>query len=320
MKQIVTMLVLMGICFQLHAMQVYKTIDTVDRSFTDHIPFDIAYVPSLFSVRHQMAKYGIEKQDGTGYEFAQLSASVHKEVLDVLQELNFDYSATYILKLHPQLSTKATSVIVTNACIFIDEQEWLRLSDPDLHFKFAQLVEEKGWDVTDPVRAIKKYILKRAIAHYKNGTYRIKVASSLVVGAALAVAVHKASSSVHEFVAEKNADLGVTDTLSSAMPTLASVCSACYVPALFKFVAQAVVSSIIGDQLRGLAHGAVTGPLWKHLDKKAEQDTIASEQQDTKKLLVSYNKTQADWKKSNMLIGKEYAWRADLIAHALNKQ
>lgn len=320
MKKIVTILAFIGTCFQLNAMDAgYTTIHKAHRGFTDYIPMDIAYVPSLFSVRHQMAKYGIEKENGTGYEFAQLSKEVYNEVTSLLKELNFKYSSTYILKLNPAFADKATSVIVTNTCIFVDEDEWRSLSSPALLQGFTALVKEKSWDVTDPVRTIKKYILKRAITHYNNGTYRIKVASSLVVGAALAVVVHKATSSLNEFVADKNADLGMTEAISSAVPTLASVCSALYIPSLLKVAAQITVSSIIGDQLKGLAHGAITAPLWKHLDKKAEQETIASEQHDAKKLLVSYNNTQRDLKKSNPVLGAEYNWRAQFIAGTLGR-
>lgn len=162
----------------------YTTIHKTHRGYSDYIPMDIAYIPSLFSVRHQMAKYGIEKPEklqGTGYEFAQLSNAVFADVASILGELKFDIQSSYILKLNPAWRGNATTVIVTNSCIFIDEDEWLSFNRPECQAGFAKLVKDKGWDVADPIREIKKYMLKRALAHYKNGTYRKKVASKLLV-------------------------------------------------------------------------------------------------------------------------------------------
>ncbi|MGE0010559.1 MAG: hypothetical protein AB7F19_01180 [Candidatus Babeliales bacterium] len=322
MKRIVLFLALIGASAPLAAMdqQGYTPIHEAHRGYSDYIPFDIAYIPSLLSVRHQMAKYGIAKQDGTGYEFAQLSNPVYQEVKSLLKELNFEDSSIYILKLNPQVSGNATSVLITNSCIFIDEAEWLTLNTPEMRAHFENIAQEQGRYVADPVRTIKKYILKRAITHFNNGTYRTKVASKLIVGAVLAVIVHKTMAHVTDFAAQQDQSLGVTQAVCNAAPALASACSAVCIPGLLKFAGSLTLSSIIGDQLRGIMHSIVTRPFWRQLDTSAEQEVIAAEPEVAKKFLVSYNKHQATLKANNPVLSAEYDWRAQFITGALKHQ
>lgn len=244
----------------------YTTIVPQHRSYTDHIPFDIAYIPSLFSVQHQMARYGIPKPQGTGYEFEQLSDEVYKEVTSILKELGFDYTSTYIVKLNPQWRTSTTTIVVTNSCIFVDQDEWEKLSDPLAQVGFLKIVHDGKLDVKDPIRSIKKYIIKRAIAHYNNGTYNKKLTSKLLTGVALAYIAYKiiprATDGISDYASQANNDLGVTASIAAAAPTLIKACSAVYIPTLLKWAGRLTLSNFVNNKLRETTHHVITKPFW----------------------------------------------------------
>ncbi len=319
---------------QLSAMRPgYTTILEDDRGYTDDIPLDIAYVPSLFSVRYQMAKYGIAKSkesNGTGYEFEQLSNPVFCDVQTILQELEFDIQSAYILKLNPKWRNNATTVLITNSCIFIDEDEWKAFDNPQLLAGFKKRVQEQQLDVDDPIRSIKKYVMKRALAHYQNGTYSKKIASKLVVGAALGLIMAKTMPHVTGYIGLKS--LGVTTALSNGVAPLAHVCSK--LPGFIQWTGSAafsvmkwsgktvgsiMLSSTIADQLRDVMHRVSTKPYWGYLDRNAEYQAVADEPQDNKKLLVSYNASRAGWLQNNSQLKDEYAWRSRYIDSMVQK-
>lgn len=317
------LVVMVGLCTQLSAMHPtlepiydYTTIHQAHRGYSDYIPMDIAYIPSLFSVRHQMARYGIEKSEeleGSGYEFAQLSDPVFADVATVLRELKFDIQSMYILKLNPRWRGNATTVIVTNSCLFIDEDEWLSFDRPECHAGFAKIVKDKGWDVADPIREIKKYVLKRSLAHYKNGTYCKKITSKLLVGAALGLIIYKTMPQVTDYISQKNDDIGATQAICNAAPMFTSLCSTLYIPSILKSIGSMTLSSIIGGQLRDVFHSVLTKPFWGHMDRAAEHAAVVDATPGNKNLLVSYNASQVAWKHNNPLLQQEYAWRSEYI-------
>ncbi len=328
-------ILLFGIGAQLSAMQCgYTTILQDDRGYTDDIPLDIAYIPSLFSVRYQMAKYGIERpteDNGTGYEFEQLSNPVFKDVHDILQELKFDIQSAYILKLNPKWRNNATTAIVTNSCIFIDENEWKAFDNPQLFTGFKKVVQEQKLDVADPIRSIKKYVINRALVHYQNGTYRKKVASKLVVGAALGLIMAKTMPHVTGYLGVKSLG-GATTALSNSVAPLTNLCTK--LPLCIQWTGSTAfsilkwtgaqigvmtLSSTIGNQLRDVMHRCTTKPYWGYLDRTAEHQAVVDETQDNKKLFVSYNASRAGWLQNNPALQDEYAWRSRYIDSMVNK-
>lgn len=294
----------------------FSTILDKDRGIADVLPFDMCYLSSFFSVRYQMARYGIAmpgQWEGTGYEYAQLSNPVYTQVSALLKELNFDIQSTYILRLHPAWKNGTTTVIATNACIFIDEEEWLTLDHPHYKEQFKALSKLHNWDVDDPIKEIKKYILKRALAHYNQGTYRKKVASKLLVGATLGFVAYKSISHLNEYMGAKDAELGISDSIAQAIPTISNICSKLFITTFAKWWASVTLSTIIGDQIRGAFQSTCALPYWRHLDSSAEYKAVSQEPNDVKQLLASYNASQAKWKAHNPLLKEEYLRRTAAI-------
>lgn len=350
---------LFGLCAPLAGMQQvasgYTSVLEDDRSYTDNIaklqPYEplmqisslltvpalyhLSYLPSIssfFSVQHQMARYGIEKEEKTSndqslmsditqslkccYEFEQLSNAIFSDVQSILEELKFDIQSVYILKLNPKWRGHATTVVVTNACIFIDEDEWKTFDNPQLIAGFKKIVQEQQLEVINPVHSIKKYIMKRALAHYQNDTYRKKEASKLAIRATLGSIMAKTMPHVTDYVGLKSS--GVITALSNRMTPLTNLCSK--LPGFVQWtgstaftlmkwtgrqIGSMALSSAIGDQLRDVTVG--------NLDRTAEHQAVADETDDTKKLLVSYNASRAKWLQNNPLLKDEYAWRSRCI-------
>jgi len=286
-KLFLTLLVLassLGSALSVRALQEYTEIQDQDRGMCDYIPFDIANIPGYFSVKHQMAKYGIAGQDDqTGYQFAQLSQAVFGEVQEVLEQLEFDVQALYILKLNQKWCASAKGAVITNSCIFIDEASWRNL-DTDF----------KGTDIFE----LKKYILRRAIAQYKRGSYGKKIATKLLISAALGFAMYHAMPHVNDFIEKQDKELGISAAISSAIPTVvANVCSALYIPTILSYVGSMKLSSLLGIPVRlssiirlpaqWILDRVIARPVCSYLDYKAEQDALNGSNKD---LVYKYNK------------------------------
>lgn len=298
----------------------YTTVLDQDRGYCDYIPFDIAYIPSLFSVSHQMAKYGIAREDGDGYQFEQLYQPVFEDVEKLLKELGVNAASDfYILKLHPKWRNHSTTIIVTNSCLFVDEDEWCKLGNSLFVNGFKAEIKKKGWNVADPVRTVKRYLLKRALSHYKRGSYRKKVASKLVVGAILGFAMYKTMPAITGYIAKQDTDLGITKAIGDSAPTLTNVCTTLCIPSILKFVGSGTIFSIIASEIGGLLHKFTTAPLWAYMDRKAEEDAVGSEKDTIKKVIAGYNSVQRTVNNNNNVLRSVYDRRCKHIASMVKK-
>lgn len=240
----------------------------VPSSVFDRIPATIAYcmygLPQFFSVKQQLRTYGIALEDGKGYE--QLDTAVYNEVTALLKETSLDLTQIVMAKLNPDMAQNTPGFVVTNGCIFIDQNWWLSIapnagsSAPEVKRFFSTLISEQ----------------------FANGQYRKHLATKIVVDGVLVSAVigiitYTVAPSVCSWVSETVPGAGWLESMSTGITATANqTCSQFYAPELCMMAGKTAWSSLLAPGVGPCVHAVFTEPVARYLTEQASTKALGS--------------------------------------------
>ncbi len=240
----------------------------VPSSVFDRIPAKVAYfmygVPQFFSVKQQLHTYGIAQEDGKSYE--QLDAAVYHEVAALFKETALDLSQIVIVKLNPEMAENTPGFVVTNGCIFIDQQWWLSIAQ----------------SAGSSAQEVKRFFTTLIAEQLKNGQYRKHLATKIIVDGVLVSAVigiltYTIAPSVCSWVSETVPGTSFLESMSTGITETANqTCSQFYAPGLCMMAGKTAWSSLLAPGVAPCVHAVFTEPVARYLSLQASTNALGS--------------------------------------------
>lgn len=240
----------------------------VPSSVFDRIPAKIAYfmygVPQFFSVKQQLGTYGIAQDDGKNYE--QLDAAVYNELVAFLKKASLDLSQVVITKLNPEMAQDTPGFVVTNGCIFIDQNWWLSITP----------------NAGSSAQEVKRFFSTLIAEQFKNGQYRKHLATKIIVDGVLVSAVigimtYTIGPSVCSWVSETVPGTTWLESMSTGITETANqTCSQFYAPSLCMMAGKTAWSSLLAPGVAPCVHAVLTEPVARYLSLQASTKAFDS--------------------------------------------
>lgn len=239
----------------------------VTTSIFDKIPKSVAGylygIPQFFSFKQQLHTYGIPS--GDGQSFKRLDSAIEHEIIDLLEEADFNWSGLAIMALNPEVAASTPGFVITSHALFVDENWW-------------QSINTSITPDTDPAassREIKRFFIALMIEQSKKGHYRKQLATKMVVDGVLVslvigVATYTLAPSVCSWVADSlpcSQWLGQVPTAVST--TIEQTCDHFYAPSMCVMASKTAWSSLLSPSVGPCVHALLTEPVANYLAQQS---------------------------------------------------